>query len=385
MVIARSPVRPGVSALPGLLERAGDAFAWGAAGRERWVEMVEAFVVVGVGGGPVAAQPVAGSTEDRRVPQDGLNRLFSIARDIPAKSLCGLVSLWHPEIDIPVVKGDLKLDMRRHHVQHHLLRPSRAVERFVREPDWPLREAGSSFAHHALSLLGTFAPLLALALVGLVLVPAWRVWGRHRLVAAGGWLELRLGEQVSRPALEALIRTLAGGLPRPLFGAAPWVALSLSSLDDRASCALFISGGEVTFYLEIDRATEPARRVKAKLDAYRQALAADPHRDRGNILLVCVSRRRLSNLARCAPPGPPWVWGSTDAEHYTLLPAREQQRAFTELPAGPRHAEHRVEDCLGRRWRGRTEWGAAGAGGILGEPGRRDPTQHTLPGSVCEF
>jgi len=111
-----------------------------------------------------------------------------------------------------------------------------------------------------------------------------------------------------------------------------------------------LADGEITFYLEIDRATEPARRVKAKLDAYRQALAADPHRDRGNILLVCEGRRRLANLARCAPPGPPWVWGSTDAERYELLPAREQQRSFTELPAAPRHDGRRVEDCLGRRW-----------------------------------
>ncbi len=143
-----------------------------------------------------------------------------------------------------------------------------------------------------------------------------------------------------------------------------------------------LADGEITFYLEIDRATEPARRVKAKLDAYRQALAADPHRDRGNILLVCEGRRRLSNLARCAPPGPPWVWGSTDGEHYTLLPAREQQRAFRELPAGPRHAEHRVGNCLGRRWRWRTEC-AAGAGGVLGKPGRA--LHSTRPGSVSEF
>jgi hypothetical protein len=112
-----------------------------------------------------------------------------------------------------------------------------------------------------------------------------------------------------------------------------------------------LADGEITFYLEIDRATEPTRRVKAKLDAYRQALAADPHRDRGNILLVCEGRRRLANLARCAPPGPPWVWGSTDAERYELLPAREQQRSFTELPAAARHDGRRVEDCLGRRWR----------------------------------
>jgi hypothetical protein len=113
--------------------------------------------------------------------------------------------------------------------------------------------------------------------------------------------------------------------------------------------------GEVTFYLEFDRGTEPSRRVKAKLDAYKQALAADPNRDRGNILLVCEGRRRLANLARCAAPGPPWVWGSTDGEHYTLLPARDQQRRFDQLPAYPRQSGRRVEDCLARRW----QWEAA--------------------------
>jgi hypothetical protein len=87
--------------------------------------------------------------------------------------------------------------------------PVRAVDRFVHEPDWPLRDAGSSFAHHALSLLGTLAQLLALALAGLTLIPVWRVWSRHRLAGAGCWFELRLGEQVSRPALEAFTRTLA--------------------------------------------------------------------------------------------------------------------------------------------------------------------------------
>ena len=109
--------------------------------------------------------------------------------------------------------------------------------------------------------------------------------------------------------------------------------------------------GEITFYLELDRATETMRRVKTKLDAYKEALAADPHRDHGNILLVCEGQRRLANLARCAPPGPPWIWGTTDTEHYTLLPAREQQRAFTDLPAGPRHPSRLAADCLGRRWR----------------------------------
>src|ERR1700683_1413628 len=52
------PVRFAVSAFPGLLEGAGDAFAWGAAGREVRVEGV-ALVVVGVGRADVAAQPVA--------------------------------------------------------------------------------------------------------------------------------------------------------------------------------------------------------------------------------------------------------------------------------------------------------------------------------------
>ena len=105
--------------------------------------------------------------------------------------------------------------------------------------------------------------------------------------------------------------------------------------------------GEIAFYLEIDRGSEPTRRVKTKLDAYRQALAADPHRDRGNILLICQGQRRLSNLARCAPPGPPWVWGTTDRERYTLLPGREQQRAFQELPAGPRRAGRHACGCSG--------------------------------------
>src|ERR1700683_2988153 len=133
--------------------------------------------------------------------------------------------------------------MSHHHPHPYLRRPSRTVERFVREPDWPLRHAGSSFAHHALSALGALAPVLALLLAVLLLIPVWRVWSRHRLAAGGRWFEVRLGEQVSRPALEAFMRTLAGGLPRPLLGARPWVALSLSSVEDRASAGLFISQG----------------------------------------------------------------------------------------------------------------------------------------------
>jgi Replication-relaxation len=112
-----------------------------------------------------------------------------------------------------------------------------------------------------------------------------------------------------------------------------------------------LTSGEIAFYVELDRGTEHAGRLKTKLDAYHQALATDAHRDQGNILLVCDGRRRLANLARCAPSGPPWVWGTTDHETYTLLPGREQQRPFRELPAGPRDAHRHAADCLGRRWR----------------------------------
>ncbi len=113
----------------------------------------------------------------------------------------------------------------------------------MREPDRPLRQAGSSFAHHSFSVFGTLAPLLVLAFAVLLLVLVWRVWGRRRLAAEGRFFEVRPGEQVSRAAVESLMSTVAGGLPRPLLGPAPWVALELSSTEDRAACGLFVSGG----------------------------------------------------------------------------------------------------------------------------------------------
>ena len=75
---------------------------------------------------------------------------------------------------------------------------------------------------------------------------AWlvgRVWGRRRLVRSGCWFEVRLGEDVSRAGLEAFLRTLAHGLPRPFVGGVPWVGLSVSAVEDRAACWLFVSGG----------------------------------------------------------------------------------------------------------------------------------------------
>ena len=133
--------------------------------------------------------------------------------------------------------------IHHHHQAHHARHTPRLVERFLLEPDRPLKGVGA-FAHHAFSVLGGLAlvlgPLLA---ASLVLTVAARVWGRHRLAANGRWFELRPGEQVSRRALEALTRTLASGLPRPLLGAPPWVAVSVSAQEDRATCALFVSGG----------------------------------------------------------------------------------------------------------------------------------------------
>lgn len=114
-----------------------------------------------------------------------------------------------------------------HHHKHHLHR--------VVTDDGPL-----AFAHHVLSV--ALLPVSVLLLLGGAVLLG-RVRGRHRLAAAGCRFELRLGEQVSRPALEAFTRTLAGGLRRPLLGVAPWVALSLSSVEDRATCSLFVSGG----------------------------------------------------------------------------------------------------------------------------------------------
>jgi len=111
-----------------------------------------------------------------------------------------------------------------------------------------------------------------------------------------------------------------------------------------------LADGEITFYLELDRGTEPARRVAAKLTAYQHGLANDPEREYANVLLDCHSKRRLANLARHAPDGPPWTWGTVDGETYGLLPHRDQERSFEELPRRPRDPGRRVEDCLGRRW-----------------------------------
>jgi hypothetical protein len=108
-------------------------------------------------------------------------------------------------------------------------------------------EALSGFALGPLGVLGLLLGLVwlpvGLAVACVLVVLAGRVWGRRRLAGAGGWWEVRFGERVSRPALEAVMRTLAGGLPRRFLRASPWVALSVSVHEDRAACGLFVSGG----------------------------------------------------------------------------------------------------------------------------------------------
>ncbi|HEY5195074.1 MAG TPA: hypothetical protein VIJ39_14555 [Solirubrobacteraceae bacterium] len=114
---------------------------------------------------------------------------------------------------------------------------------------------GAAFDHHAVSAYGGVALVLGAALVAVAaLVSLGHLWDRRRLAASGCWFEVRLGERVSRRALEAFLRTLAQGLPRRWFGAWPWVGLSVRSDEDRATLALFVSGGV------------PAAQVRAALE-----------------------------------------------------------------------------------------------------------------------
>jgi hypothetical protein len=148
--------------------------------------------------------------------------------------------------------------MRNHHAHHHHHHALAYAAHHVGHASpagpggaWYVRAIESlSFSHFSVGwLLGGAGYLLGrlwlpagVIAAGALAVLAGRVWGRHRLAAAGSRWELRLGEHVSRAALEAFTRTLAGGLPRRWFGASPWVALSVSSLEDCATCEVFVSG-----------------------------------------------------------------------------------------------------------------------------------------------
>jgi hypothetical protein len=109
-------------------------------------------------------------------------------------------------------------------------------------------------------------------------------------------------------------------------------------------------GGEITFYLELDRGTEPHRRLREKLAAYQRALATDPHVSLANVLLILPGRRRLLMLDQGSLHGPPWIWASSDQHRYRLLGGDEETRNFGELPAWPRDPSRPIERCLGRRW-----------------------------------
>ena len=110
--------------------------------------------------------------------------------------------------------------------------------------------------------------------------------------------------------------------------------------------------GELTFYLELDRATEPTKRITDKLAAYQRGLANDPHLRLCNIILVLPGRRRLASLARLAVAGPPWTWATIDGDRYQLLPNGEQpdERPLERLPLRERDPHHQLEHCLGRHW-----------------------------------
>lgn len=108
--------------------------------------------------------------------------------------------------------------------------------------------------------------------------------------------------------------------------------------------------GEISFYLELDRGTEPQTRLRAKLDAYLHQLAGSEDARYANVLLIVQGRRRLRGLLNDpALDGPPWLWASTDTDRYALL-ASAEERGFIELPAFPRDSKRRLEDCLGRHW-----------------------------------
>lgn len=108
--------------------------------------------------------------------------------------------------------------------------------------------------------------------------------------------------------------------------------------------------GEISFYLELDRGTEPAHRLRDKLAAYGRALARAPNAEYGNVILLLRGARRLRSVDDPALAGPPWLWASTDAQHYRLLGTEGDTRPLNRLPARPRNPARRLGDCLGRRW-----------------------------------
>jgi hypothetical protein len=114
--------------------------------------------------------------------------------------------------------------MKHHHRHHHAHRhihhaqhghhPSRLAERFLLEPDWPLREA-VAFAHHALLTVLGFAPVLgALLLVAGTGVLAARLLQGHRLPRGGRLVRIGVPPEV-RPQAALLLWSALHDLLRP--------------------------------------------------------------------------------------------------------------------------------------------------------------------------
>ncbi len=140
-----------------------------------------------------------------------------------------------------------------------------------------------------LEIAGMWRQVAGVLVLGVLAVVTVRVLSRHRRARRGSWWEVRLGEQVSRSALEAFLRTLACGLRRPLLTVAPWVAVSVCAQEDRASCGLFVSDGV------------PAAQVRAGLE---QALGgAVSAQGASRVLPVEMSEGVRLRIASLAPVG----------------------------------------------------------------------------------
>ena len=158
-----------------------------------------------------------------RVPREGRDRPCLFASDNRPGGRLSLV----PEIDLSP-GGLARFRRYENSSRTSIFFVPRAVRAVRARTGLAVARRGLVVCHHSWLWSGTLAPLLALVLAALALVLCG-VFGAGSSRGAGRWFELRLGEQVSRPALETLMSTLAGGLPRPLFGPAPWVALSVTA------------------------------------------------------------------------------------------------------------------------------------------------------------
>ncbi|HEV7942668.1 MAG TPA: hypothetical protein VGP17_07700 [Solirubrobacteraceae bacterium] len=133
----------------------------------------------------------------------------------------------------------------------------------------------------------SFEWLVVLAVACWVFRLSLRIWSRLRLAEQGVWFEVLLAEETSRETLEGFLRTLAHGLPRRWVRVSPWVMLGVYGDEQRAVCALFVSGGL------------PAAQVRAALEqalggASVQAIEAPPL----DVRKMVVGRHRFAGGVR---------------------------------------------------------------------------------------